>query len=449
MLGRILDFTHALRGAGVPVAISEDLDALRALKHVPMEDKEAFRATLATTMVKSEAHRQAFDTLFDLYFGAGRGPEALDERDEMDGEPGSEEEYLEDLFRALLSGDAQRLRDLARQAVARFGRVESERAGSPYFEYRVFRVIDMPTMLGRLMREMEENITPLEERMWRDEFEQRLKKFREEVQAEVRRRLAEYKGPEQVAKHAVRPLPEDLDFVRATRDEIQALRRTIGPLARRLATRLAMKKRHARKGRLDVRKTVRASLSTGGVPFNTRFKHRTIHKPELFILCDISGSVAAFARFTLMFVHAFQAQFSRVRSFVFVDTLDEVTRLFENEDFLVAVDRMNQEADVVWLDGHSDYGTSLERFWSEYGNSVGPRASVLILGDARNNYRESGAWVIKELKKKAKRVFWLNPEPAMYWDTGDSISSEYALNADGMIEVRNLRQLEDFIARVV
>src|SRR5439155_1635276 len=294
MLPRILDFTHALRDAGVPVAISEDLDALRALAHVPMEDKEAFRASLATTMIKSEAHRPAFDTLFDLYFSAGRGPKALEERDEADGEPGTEEEYLDDLFRAL---------------------------------------------------------------------------------------------------------PEDLDFVRATRDEILQLRRAIGPLARRLATRLAMKKRHARKGRLDVRRTVRASLSTGGVPFDTRFKHRTVHKPELFILCDISGSVAAFARFTLMFVHAFQAQFSRVRSFVFVDTLDEVTKLFDNEDFLVAVDRMNQEADVVWLDGHSDYGTSLDRFWKQYGNDLSPRASVLVLGDARNNYRESAAWVVKEMRK--------------------------------------------------
>ena len=110
---------------------------------------------------------------------------------------------------------------------------------------------------------------------------------------------------------------------------------------------------------------------------------------------------------------------------------------------------MNQEADVVWLDGHSDYGTSLDRFWKQYGHDLSPRASVLILGDARNNYRESSAWVLKEMRKKAKRVFWLNPEPAMYWDTGDSIASEYARNADGMIEVRNLRQLEDFIARVV
>jgi len=448
MLNRFLSFARALRDAGVPVAISEDLDAMRALAHVPMEDRDTFRATLSTTMLKNEAHRPAFDTLFDLYFGTGRGPEALAEADSQLPE-GSEDEYLDDLFGALLAGDGDRIRELARQAVARFGRVESERAGSPYFEYRVFRVIDMNVLLGRMMREQDPDLSPLEERLWRDEFEQRLRRFREEVQGEVRRRLAEHKGPEQVARHAVRALPEDLDFVRATRDEILQLRRSIRPLARRLATRLAMKRKHARKGRLDVRKTVRASLSTGGVPFDTRYKHRSVHKPELFLLCDISGSVAAFARFTLMFVHAFQAQFSRVRSFVFVDTLDEVTHLFEHEDFLVAVDRMNSEADVVWLDGHSDYGTSLKRFMERAGRDVGPKASVLILGDARNNYREPAAWVVKELQKAAKRVFWLNPEPKMYWDTGDSVASEYARYADGMIEVRNLRQLEEFIARVV
>lgn len=450
MLSRLLEFNHALRRAGVPVAISDGTDAMRALAHIPLEDREAFRAALSATMIKTEAHRQAFETLFDLYFGSGRGPEALDERDADDPEPGSEDEYLDELFRALLEGNADQIRDLARRAVARFGRVESERAGSPYFEYRVFRVVDLDSLLQRMMQDIDPGLTPLEERMWREEFEQRLRRFREDVQGEVRRRLAEYKGAEQVAKHAVRALPEDLEFVRATRDEIMQLRRSIGPLARRLATRLAMKRKHARRGRLDVRKTVRASLSTGGVPFDTRYRHRSVHKPELFILCDISGSVSAFARFTLMFVHAFHSQFSRVRSFVFVDTLDEITHLFDAEDdFLNAVDRINAEADVVWLDGHSDYGNSLEVFWREHGSELGPRTSVLILGDARNNYRDAAAWVVKEMRKKAKRVYWLNPEPAMYWDTGDSIAGDYAVNADGMLEVRNLRQLEDFISRVV
>lgn len=450
MLDRLLDFTHALRAAGVPVAVSEDMDALRALAHVSILEREAFRAALAATMVKSEAHRPAFETLFDLYFGTGRGPEALDERDAGDGDL-DDERFLEELFRALLAGDGGAARDLARRAVARFGRVDAPRSGSPYFQYRVFRVIDLDVLLARLMREVaeREDLTPLEERLWRDEFEARLRAFREAVEAEVRRRLAEHKGPEAVARHAVRPLPEDLDFVRATADEIAQLRRAILPLARKLATRLAMRRRRARRGALDVRRTIRHSLSTGGVPFDTHFRHRVPHRPELFLLCDISGSVAAFARFTLMFVHAFQAQFSRVRSFVFVDTLDEVTRLFDHEDFLVAVDRMNREADVVWLDGHSDYGTSLERFWRDHGADVGPRASVLVLGDARNNYRATEAWVLKALRARARRLHWLNPEPRTYWDTGDSVASEYARHTDGMVEVRNLRQLEEFIARVV
>lgn len=458
MLPRLLEFSAALRRAGVPVGISEHLDAMRALGFVDFADRVAFRASLATTMVKSDAHRKAFDTLFDLYFRTGRGPDALDADDEerrggADGEDGdaSAEEFLESLAQALMGGDAAAVREAARSAVARFGRVDGARSGSPYFQYRVFRIVDLDAMLARLMQEAAggRELTPLEERMYRDEFEARLRAFREEVESDVRRRLAEYRGAEQVARTTMRPLPEDLDFVRATREEIAELRRAIRPLARRLATRLAMKRRRAQRGRLDVRATVRSSLSSGGVPFDTRYRHRPPHKPELYVVCDISGSVAAFARFTLMFVHAFQAQFSRVRSFVFVDHLDEVTRLFDQEDFLVAVDRMNAEADVVRFDGHSDYGSSLERFWRDFGQSVGPRSTVVILGDARNNYRSSGAWVLKELAKKARRVYWLNPEPINYWDTGDSIAADYARYCSEMIEVRNLRQLETFIERVI
>ncbi|MFN2641298.1 MAG: VWA domain-containing protein [Actinomycetota bacterium] len=448
MLERVLEFSHALRSAGIPVAVSEDMDALKALGEVDLVERDSMRAALAATMIKSAAHRPAFDTLFDLYFGAGRGPDALDERDAED-EPLEPEDYLNELFNALMSGDASAIRDMARRAVSQFGRVEGTRTGSPYFQYRVYRVVDLDAMLSRLMEEMAgREMGPLEERMWRDEFEERVRKFRQEVESEVRRRLAEHRGAEQVARHAVRPLPEDLDFVRATGDEVATMRRAIRPLARKLATRLAMKRRPGRKGRLDVRRTLRHSLSTGGVPFDTHFRRRHEHKPDLFLVCDISGSVSAFARFTLMFVHAFQAQFSRVRSFVFVDTLDEVTRFFEHEDFVDAVDRMNREADVVWLDGHSDYGSSLERFWKRYGTEVGPRSSVVVLGDARNNYRASGAWVLKELRKRARKVYWLNPEPKQYWDTGDSIASEYAHNCDDMVEVRNLKSLQAFVAKM-
>jgi hypothetical protein len=249
-----------------------------------------------------------------------------------------------------------------------------------------------------------------------------------------------------VAKTLRKPLPEDVDFMHASRDEMMALRRAIHPLTRKLAVRLARKRRHGRKGPLDFRNTMRHSLSYGGVPAEPKFRYPRPAKPEIFVIADISGSVAAFARFTLQLTHAISSQFSRVRSFVFIDGIDEVTRFFEGaEDITEAVHRVNTEADVVWVDGHSDYGHAFETFWERWGREVSPKTSVILLGDARNNYHASQSWVLKEVRRRARHVYWLDPEPRSYWDTGDSILSEYAAHCDGTFECRNLRQLEHFV----
>src|ERR687894_800540 len=183
------------------------------------------------------------------------------------------------------------------------------------------------------------------------------------------------------------------------------LRKALQPLTRKLAVRLARKRRRGRRGPLDFRSTVRHSLSYG-----------------------ISG------------------QFSKVRSFVFIDGVDEVTRFFEGvEDINEAVHRVNTEADVVWVDGHSDYGHAFEVFLERWGQEITPRTTILLLGDARNNYHASNAWVVKEMRHKARHVYWLNPEPRSYWDTGDSIIGDYATHCDGVYECRNLRQLERFV----
>jgi uncharacterized protein len=187
-------------------------------------------------------------------------------------------------------------------------------------------------------------------------------------------------------------------------------------------------------------------MSYGGVPAEPRFRRPHPAKPEIWVIADVSGSVAAFARFTLHFVHAISSEFSRVRSFVFIDGVDEVTHLFEGtEDISEAVERVNAEADVVWLDGHSDYGHALAAFWNRWGDEIGPRTTVIILGDARNNYHAAEAQVVGAVAKKARHVYWLNPEPRSYWDTGDSIVSEYARFCDGAFECRNLTQLERFV----
>ena len=367
------------------------------------------------------------------------------------GENLTPEELAEMLYQSLMRGDQQMMRGVARQAVKRYAGMEPGRpVGGTYYLYRTLRNLDIDGVLERLL-EQEQNEdgeapSDFEQRLARDEYQSRANQLQQEIEAEIRRRLVADRGVEAMAKTLRKPLPEDVDFMHASREEMASLRKAIWPLTRKLAARLQRKRRHGRKGPLDFRRTVRASLSYGGVPAEPKFRNPRPHKPEIFVIADISGSVAAFARFTLHLVYAISGQFSKVRAFVFIDGLDEVTHMFEGvEDINEAVHRVNTEADVVWVDGHSDYGHALGVFWEKYGNEIGPRTSIMILGDARNNYHASESWIIKAMNEKARAVHWLNPEPQSYWDTGDSIVGEYAQHCDGTFEVRNLRQLEAFV----
>jgi uncharacterized protein with von Willebrand factor type A (vWA) domain len=477
MLDLLTGFVKELREAGLPVSLTENLDAMEAVTHIPLEDRQAFKYALGATLVKNSSHWKAFEIVFEIYFsmrGAEYGllepelpMEDLPEDAEgaegrpdrtgkgAGGESLSPEELAEMLYQALLRGDDSLMRAIARQAVRRFAGMEPGRpVGGTYYLYRTLRNLDLDSVLERLMSQTRQQapapLTALEERLERDEFESRIDSLKKEIEAEIRRRLVADRGVEAMAKTLRKPLPEDVEFMHASREEMLALRKALYPLARKLAVRLARKRRHGRKGPLDFRNTVRHSLSYGGVPAEPKFKYPRPAKPEIFVVADISGSVAAFARFTLHLVYAISSQFSKVRAFVFIDGLDEVTKFFEGvDDITEAVHRVNTEADVVWVDGHSDYGHAFSVFYEKYGRDVGPKTSVILLGDARNNYHASQAWIVKELAHKARNVFWLNPEPRSYWDTGDSILSEYAAHCDGVFEVRNLRQLEGFVEHLV
>jgi len=469
-------FIVELREAGLPVSLTENLDAVEAVKHIPIDERETFKYALAATMVKNHAHWRAFETIFEVYFSL-RGKEYELQDGEWDGDntdfemsddnqsgqmPGqgggqeglTQEQLAEMLFQALAKMDQNMMRAVARQSVQRFAGMEPGRpVGGTYYLYRTLRNLDLDGVLQRLL-EQEQNTseTPdvLEERLRKDEYEHRIEQLKKEIEAEIRRRLVADRGVEAMAKTLRKPLPEDVDFMHASREEMVSLRRAIWPLTRKLAVRLARKRRHGRKGPLDFKRTVRQSLSYGGVPADPKFKYPKPSKPEIMVIADISGSVAAFARFTLHLVYALNNQFSKVRSFVFIDGLDEVTNYFEGvDDITEAIHRVNTEADVIWVDGHSDYGHAFEVFDERYGKDVGPKTTVMILGDARNNYHASQSWVIKEIEDKARKVFWLNPEPRSYWDTGDSIVSEYSDHCNGIFEVRNLKQLEAFVENLV
>jgi uncharacterized protein len=457
----ITGFVGELRAAGVPVSMVETIDAMRALEVIDIGDRAGLKSTLASTLVKAERHLTAFDTAFEIYFA--RAPHGHPQGSDgvgpgSTGEPGGgaigDDDGLDALRQALLDAlarhDLDGLATSITDAVDRLSGFEPGRpVGGTYYLYRTLRRLDIDqieAMLREVMAAESGDLDDLDRRILSEEVAERIEELREAVRDEIRRRLVADRGREAVARTLRQPLTEDVDLMHATRGELEAIEDAIIPLTRKLAARLARRRRLRSRGRLDFRKTMRNSLATGGVPLEPRFRSPRPHRPEVLLLCDISGSMATFARFTLQFTYAMSTQFSKLRSFAFIDTVDEVTDFFgPGTDFNQALARVAAEAQVVMHDGHSDYGSSLEVFMERYGRDVTPRSTVIITGDARNNYRPPQDDLLADLAARARTLFWLNPEPRSYWDTGDSVMSKYARWCDGVHEVRTLRQLEAFV----
>lgn len=449
LLERLVGFCGALRGASVPVSVAEELDAARMLGAVDLLDRDQLRAGLAATLVKRPVYRPSFDVLFDLWFPLATGDPLG--APETGARPAEIDALRDALAAALRAGDQAALRRLAQQAVNALGRADAQPGRQSWFSYRVLRLVQPDTLIAAVLDALLAGAPRggMPEKLARTAIDDGIRTFRGEVEAEVRRRVAEERGVEAVARNAVPTLVDQVDFLRATRDDLAALRRTVQPLARRLATRLAARRRLAHRGRLDVRRTIRASLATGGVPAVTHHRPRRPHRPELVVLCDVSGSAAGFAHFTLLLTAALREQFSRVRAFAFVDSCDEVTRLLgDGMDLPDAVARMSREADLVAYDGHSDYGNAFEVFDDRWPDAVGPNTSLLVLGDARNNYRSPALPTFRRMVGAARHAYWLNPEPAALWGGGDSIAPRYA-EVVPMVECRNAVQLAAFVERLL
>src|SRR5918996_59314 len=465
----LLRFVHRLREAGVPVSMVETLDAVDAVGHIDLGDREQLRSSLAATLVKRTEDLVAFHSLFDIYFAVRRGdPRGIDVSTSLDragGDDGTapsgrqvgpeaEDEPSTDLLRMLLqalrSDDQSVLQTLATLAVEQFAGITEQRSASErYYLYRVLRQLELSELLRQAIlqeREETEGRTGLSDRLIRDEQTRRVEEFRRLIALEVRRRLVELKGASRAADaFHDRPI-EDVDFLTASPTELRQMREAIRPLAQKLAARVARRRRLRRHGRLDVRRTVRRSLSAGGVPLDPAFRYPKASKPDLYLLCDISGSVSEFARFTMSLLFAMKKEFARIRLFVFVDGIDEVTNRFHEGSDWLAPRNLLYGTNVVSGDGHSDYGNVFRRFWHMYGYAdLDPRSTVIVTGDARNNYRGSGDSTLALIHERVRKVYWLNPESRSDWNTTDSIMEVYSSACHGVFETRSLRQLAEFV----
>jgi uncharacterized protein with von Willebrand factor type A (vWA) domain len=440
LAAHLLEFGEELRGEGVAVGTSELLDAFEVLREVPWTAPEDFREGLAATLAKSQEDRRVFDLVFDRFFFRAAELAAVHEGIAEGGgidAAGAElnlETLRQEIARALREGREGQMRDLARLAIAAFGR---QGEGSGVIGVDVQRIRRSLGLRAEPQPDLADD-DPRRDGLPRDairRFEALLRQELERAQIERTESLP-----------PARPLNElDRALPSGPLQDLAAVHRVVAQLKRRLKTQGQESRGRKRHAHVDVRRTMRASLETGGVPVVLKYKPVRPRRPEIYVLCDVSTSVTSASVFFLSVLHALHDSFRKMRSFVFIERISEVTDVFERErDFKAVSDAISRDAGVADISGYTDYG----RVWSEFAmlveDDLHPRATVIVLGDARTNGRDPRADIFATVAARAGRTFWLNPEPRLYWNYGDSVIAAYERYCEAF-ECWTTGQLEDFV----
>jgi uncharacterized protein with von Willebrand factor type A (vWA) domain len=439
---RLVEFCEELRAEGVAAGTSELLDGFAVLREVPWTEPEDFRSALSATLAKSPEDRRVFELVFDRFFfraaEAAAVKAGIREAQGAEGAADFDEINLDTLRQqiaaALRDGSEAAMRDLARLAIAAFGR---RGEGSGVIGVDVQRIRRSLGLRAEPQPDLPED-DPRRDGLPREQ----LKRFEELLRRELERQQIERTE----ALPPKRPLNElDRALPSGPLQDLAAVHRVVMQLKRRLKTQGQESRGHRRHAHVDVRRTMRASLETGGVPVQLKYRPTRPRRPEIYVLCDVSTSVTSASVFFLSVLHALHDSFRKMRSFVFIERISEVTDVFQRErNFATVSEAIARDAGVADVSGYTDYG----RVWSEFRELVEddlhPRATVIVLGDARTNGRDPGAEIFAQVASRAGRTFWLNPEPRLYWNYGDSVISAYERYCQAF-ECWTTAQLEDFV----
>ncbi|MBL8921815.1 MAG: VWA domain-containing protein [Myxococcaceae bacterium] len=460
---RIVEFAEVLRQNGLKVAVTETRDAVEAVGHAGLDDPELFRATLEATLCKRAADVETFNRAFTLFFtGAVKLLEQLDQsladRIREEGLLEGDElkmivwmlerlaGQLSPLTQAVLQGNRAQLANLFRQATLQldFARVQnalqtgfySRRlltgAGFEQLRTDVEAINDELTARGVSARGVE-----IVGRQLSNALRQVEEAARAEAARQITARLKKAQGS--VSDKALHLL---------TRQEIEIAQRAVRALAEKLKARLVRRQRSRKRGQLNPRRTLRKNLSAGGVPMVPQFRSRRPARPDVVVLCDVSDSVRVTSRMMVLFTFTLQSLFARVRSFIFVSELGEVTKFFKDAKPEEAIDAATQSG-VISLASNSNYGHALAEFNRGYLGSVTRRTTVLIIGDGRNNHNPPNVWALEDVKRKAKRVVWICTEPRQNWGFGDSEMLRYEKAVSQVVTVQSLSDLERIAQQLV
>jgi hypothetical protein len=471
MQKKIIEFTNLLRKSGIRVSVAEGIDAFNALDELSLDDRDVFRDALRAAMVKRGDEIATYDELFDLFwsgfhdnlknaFGEMGGDlsemgidldqllsQLAEMMQNMDGDLD-----LGELAKALLTQDLSQLENMIRQAAEQAGTERIENMLQVGFFSR--RTTEQLGMEGA-----QEQLEGLAERMkamgMGDEAIAQMQELIRKLMETVRRSVRNFTERElQQQNHNYmekfrREMLTEKSFYHLTEDEIGRMREVVTRLAQRIKNVLSIRKKRLKRGKLDLHQTLRRNMARGGIPFEVVYKTRRKDRPKLVIMCDVSSSVANVSRFMLQFMYSLQEAFTKIRCYVFVAELGEVTDVFHDRDVSSAVEKALDGGDVINVYTRSNFGYAFHEFWKNHLSAVDNKTTVIILGDARNNYNDARAWCIRDIQNKAKNLVWLNPESPSAWGFGDSVMDRYMPYCDIVEECRNLRQLSKVVDQIV
>ena len=440
----VVALVSRLRTGGVAVSTSEVLDAMASLLLSDLTSRSRVRAALRATLVKDASH----DVLFRRSFDAVLPPVRPDRREAGSTTAGAdvqdeEEQLLESVVRALREDDTEDIEHALDEAITRFSGNHDDGRSAGHHAQRVLRRMNVPDLYRRYL-EADNDGSDFDRGLGTAEARAAMEQMSRRLTDMLSGRLREGEG---VATQHLEDL-QDRPLLRAGADELVAMRMAMRPLARHLAAKLGALRRRGGSG-VDMRRTIRASMGYGGVPVAPVMRRRRPTKPDLVVLCDVSGSTAQFAPFTLTLLHALHDEFRRVRSFVFIDGIVEITELMEASPGVIDPHHLLGKRGLIAHDGRSDYARAMTMFLATWGSSVTAKTTVIVAGDARSHDREPATSAIAEVRHRARRLYWLNPEPRADWDSLDSRATEYAAHCTDAFEVSTIRQLTAAVSQIV
>ena len=446
-------FFRAARGAGVKLSPAESIDAMRAVGKVGIADRAILRDTFLLTLAKTQDEKKALGDCFDLFFDQPepQAPPEDSEADEQDtegsdpaaGSPGEasggeQAEGLSQLAQMLLAQDRNEISAAIANAASA--------ASLSDIRYFTQRGIFSGRILERMgIERLRDDLDDLQttDPALAERLQNALDGLRGTVRETVAQALMLY-GREE-AENLRNEILRNAPLSRIEPRQVEQMRHLIRQIARRLRERYSKPRKRQRRGHLDVRRTIRRNAAWGGVPFLTAWKRRHRDKPKIVAICDVSGSVAKVSDFFLLLIHSLHEVVDDVRSFAFSGHLIEVSDILERKSPEEAMAEIMSKAGF----GSSDYGNSFADFENEFMNSLTPRTTVIVLGDARSNNLDPRADILRRIAERSKRVVWLNPEGRMAWGWGDSEMPRYSTFCTVVRQCATAQQLERAVSDIV